>query len=77
MNDVKYAPVKMFGKTRSLPLVIVVNCQPVEGEEYDDEIWIERGEDYYGLSSPELKNKRVRIVKREDWVAAELTEIKK
>lgn len=58
---------KAFGKTK---LVEVSSHNNATLEDYDEVLWIERGEDYYALMSSQFKNKKVLIVKREDWLRA-------
>lgn len=62
------APHTEFGKTKLVPVVIYENGTKIETNEWDETLWIERGEDWYALSSPDLKNKRVRIIERETWL---------
>lgn len=57
-----------FGKTRE------VKASPynmMEDEQPEHILWVERSEDYYALSSSELRNKKVAVVERADWLAAE------
>ena len=56
-----------FGKTRKVRAT-PHNMTPIEVHE--EVLWVERGEDMYALSSPQLKGKKVAIVKREDWLRA-------
>ena len=58
---------KAFGKTKLVRVSAYNNATP---EDYDEVLWIERGEDYYALMSSQLKHKKVLIVKREDWLHA-------
>lgn len=52
-----------FGKTK---LVRATPHNMEENEDHDCVLWVERGEDYYALSS--MKNKKVAIVSRHDWI---------
>jgi hypothetical protein len=63
------APYTKFGETRLIE-VKVWNKGKYEPDlhEWDEEIWVERAEDWYALSSQELKNKKVRVVERRDWL---------
>lgn len=70
MTERKTAPYTIFGQTRDVVINIVND--PNNTGEWDAELWIERGEDWYALSSPELINKRVRIIKRDVWISADL-----
>lgn len=64
----KTAPYTIFGQTKNVP-VKIVNDDKNTGE-WDVELWIERGEDWYALDSPQLKGKRVRIIERDIWLAS-------
>jgi hypothetical protein len=58
-----------WGETKILPVVVHGYQGLLQGETtWDEELWIERTEDWYALQSPQLRNKRVRIVTREDWL---------
>jgi hypothetical protein len=65
------APYTIFNRTKNVPVRVWANnaIQP-DLTEWDEELWVERGEDWYALSSPQYKNKRVRIVEREAWLRA-------
>lgn len=56
-----------FGETLDVPATIHNSDGTTE---YDDTLWVERQEDYYALSAPGYKGKRVAVVKREDWLHA-------
>jgi len=62
------APHTEFGKTKLCPVVVYQNGNKINSDEWDDTLWIERGEDWYAFSSPDLKNKRVRVIEREIWL---------
>lgn len=62
------APHTEFGKTKLVPVKVWHNGKEIESTSWDDVLWIERGEDWYALSSPELKSKKVRIVERDVWL---------
>lgn len=57
-----------FGKTR---VVLVELHNMTEDEEHETILWVERGEDYYALLSPQLKDKKVAVVTRDAWLKAE------
>ena len=59
-----------FGEIKELPLVVQVNGYTVTGEDWEETLWVERGEDYYAMLSPQLRNKRVRIIDRKVWINA-------
>lgn len=65
------APYTIFGITKMVP-VVVHNFHGYLPNEtsWDEELWIERGEDWYAMQSPELRNKKVRIITREAWLQA-------
>lgn len=60
------APYTIFGRTLLVPVVVYVNGQKTDLTEWDVEMWIERGEDWYGLDH--YKGKRVRIIERDEWL---------
>jgi hypothetical protein len=64
------APYTSFwGETRMIPVVIHGYHGILERETtWDEELWVERPEDWYAMQSPQLRNKRVRIVTREAWL---------
>lgn len=66
-----YAPYTIFEETKMMPVEIHTPDNKWEySGTWDDELWIEREEDWYALSSPQLKDKRVRVVRREQWIRA-------
>ena len=56
-----------FGKTKT---VRAEAHNMLETETPDKILWVERGEDMYALMSPGYANKKVAIVRREDWLRA-------
>ncbi len=64
MKTVKYTA---FGKTKLVPLITYTNKQKdvIPNPNYTDILWVERGEDWYGL-----RNKCTLIVTREDFMNA-------
>lgn len=67
-KKVKY---NMFGKTKLVSLDTYTNGKqdnPAKSK-WDETLWIERGEDWYALSS--YGKKTVLIVRREDFLGAE------
>ena len=64
------APYTQFGKTKQLDVVVYKNSQKIDSVDWDYEYWVERGEDWYGLMSSDLKDKKVRIITREEWLRA-------
>ena len=62
------AQYSLFGETKEIPVEVYVNSKLTDLKEWDITLWVERAEDYYALSAPEHKDKRVRIVTRENWI---------
>jgi len=60
------APFTIFGQTRYVPVKVYVNQKLTDLTEWDDTLWVERGEDWYGLMNS--KTKRFRVVTREEWL---------
>jgi hypothetical protein len=69
-------PFTMFGKTKNIACKVYKNGRLLPGErEYDLSLWIERPDDWYAFSSYPYKDRRVRVVRREEWLQGK--EIKK
>ena len=67
------APHTEFGETRILPVVVYLNNRQLkEVFEWDEELWVERPEDWYALMSEGLKYKRVRVIERNEWLKGKL-----
>lgn len=64
-------PYTIFGETRLLPVKVWYQgrIDPTI-HEWDETLWVERGEDWYALLSSNLRDKRVRIIERNDWLSA-------
>ena len=62
------APYTTFGKTKLVEVVVYQNNKKIESRDWDEEYWIERGEDWYGLMSTQLRDKKVRVITRESWL---------
>lgn len=62
------APYTIFNETRMIEVVVYENGKKTDLTTWDEELWVERGEDWYALMSPQLRNKKVRIVDRELWL---------
>jgi hypothetical protein len=59
----------MFGVTKMLPVIVHdQNGELPHETTWDVELWVERGEDWFALASPQLRNKKVRVVTREMWI---------
>lgn len=65
--DKELREVHFFGKTLTV-LCELWNMEP--GETPDKVLWVERPEDMYGLGSPQLRDKKVLVVHREQWLQA-------
>lgn len=63
---------KEFGETRMVEVKVYINGKETKEITWDETLWIERGEDWYGLSSPELKDKKVRVIEREEWLKSKV-----
>lgn len=66
------APHTQFNQTRLCPLIVYHQNKEIVSEDWEEELWIERGEDWYALMSSNLVNKKVRVIKREDWLKSPL-----
>ena len=64
----KTAPYTAFGKTKQVPIVVYRNNK-IEKDVcfWDDELWIERSEDWYALMSYP-KSSFIRIIERNIWI---------
>ena len=66
-------PYTIFGQTRNVPVKVYRDSRLIKDlYEWDEEWWVERGEDWYGLMSHQLRGKRVRVIERESWLRSEL-----
>lgn len=65
------APYNIFGKCKLVEIKVWFNNKEIESDIWDEELWVERGEDWYALSSSGLKNKKVRIIERDIWLNSE------
>lgn len=63
------APYTIFGKTIDVPVVTVTDSKPDDPakETWDQDLWVERGEDEYALLG--LKG-TTRVIYREEWLRA-------
>ena len=63
------APFTIFGKTRMVETVVYLNNIRLNScLEWDEDLWVERHEDWYALMSDNLKYKRVRVIERDKWL---------
>ncbi len=52
-----------------LPVVVHNSQGEMLGElSWQEELWVERNEDWYAMHSPQFLNKKVRIITREMWL---------
>lgn len=65
------APYIAFGKCKMVPLKVYLNSREIESDTWDEDLWVERGEDLYALGSTEFRNKRIRVIERSAWLVAE------
>lgn len=59
----------MFGETRLVSVSKLHNMK--EGDQHDEVLWVERDEDYYALLSPQLRDKKVVVITRHEWLNSE------
>jgi len=66
------APFTEFGETRLIPITLYVNARPVPytGQAWDNTLWVERGEDWYAFSNQQYRDRVIRVVTRELWLAS-------
>jgi hypothetical protein len=61
--DNKRVPYTAFGVTKLVPLNVYVDCKKSTQAWFQTSVWIERGEDYYGIrKEPTL------VVERSEWL---------
>jgi len=66
-------PYTIFNKTKNVPVRVWYNGKiDLTITEWDTDLWIERGEDWYALMSSGLRDKRVRIIERDIWLRSAL-----
>ena len=63
------APYTIFGKTKNIPVVTYTDnkLDNPPKDSWDREMWIERGEDWYGLP----RRGTVRVIERREWMKDE------
>lgn len=66
------APYTIFGKTKLIPVVTYTNGikDDPPKESWDEDLWVERGEDWYALANAKYKRKTIRIIERDAWLRA-------
>ncbi len=68
----KTYPYTAFGKTKLVPIKVYLQKKEIQSDEWDEDLWVERGEDWYALMSSDLVNKKVRIIERSIWLHCKL-----
>jgi hypothetical protein len=63
----KKAPYTNFNKTVQLPIEVYLNGKRIISDTWDEEWFIERAEELYGLNSHQIKNKKIRIIDGNDF----------
>lgn len=66
------APYTAFGQTKLIEVEVWQNNKKIESDVWDEELWVERSEDWYALMSSQLVNKKVRIIERNKWLNSEI-----
>jgi len=56
----------IFGKTRMVPVHVILNGAEIQSDKWDEELWVERGEDEYAMRNDRL----YRVIYREEWIRA-------
>lgn len=71
MTELK-APCTFFDKTLNVPIRTFTNNEEdiPPKQQWDVEMWCERGEDWYGLMAHARNNKVCRVITREMWIRA-------
>lgn len=65
------APYSIFGKIADVKVEIYVDANYIDDiPKWDKELWVERGEDWYAFANTDFKGKRVRVIKRDEWLRA-------
>ena len=65
------APYTIFGKTADVKVEIYVDAKYVDDSpRWEKDLWVEQGEDWYAFSNTDFKGKRVRVIKRDEWLRA-------
>jgi hypothetical protein len=62
------SPYTIFGETKMVEVVVYKDGKRINETTWETELWVERGEDYYAMMSPQLKGKNIRIIDRELWL---------
>jgi len=71
----KRAPYTAFNQVRNVPIQVYVNGRAQPGRlDWEREMWVERGEDWYGMMSPGYRDRPVRVVTRTEWLNSPIVE---
>ena len=62
------APYTIFGEMRLVPVKVYREGRLTNETDWDADLWVERGEDWYALGSGEYLEKRVRVIERDVWL---------
>ena len=64
------APCTSFGQTKMVDVNVYLNGKKLQEVffEWDEDLLVERPEDWYALMSDSLKYKRVRVIDRDEWL---------
>lgn len=60
---------EQFGVKKMCPVIVYLNNVQIQTAVWDVDYWIERPEEWYGLMSADLKDKKVRVMTREEWLS--------
>jgi hypothetical protein len=63
----KSAPYRHLGELRNTPYVVYLNNRRIDSEDWDETLFMETSDDLYVLGSQSYKDKRVRLVRKDDW----------
>ena len=63
---------RLHDQVREVPVKVMVNGSYTEDTEWDETLWVERGAIIE--ITPELENKRIRIIDRELFLRSEIIE---
>lgn len=66
------APFKKFKQLRNVEIVVYLNGKKIDSDKWDEELWFDVPEDFYCLSSSQFRNKKIRVVYREEFIKSEL-----
>lgn len=61
------APYRHLGELRDVKLTVYQNNLRIDSTEWDEILWVESSDDMYALNAPIFKDKRVRVVRKDDW----------